>query len=334
LKRKRNAKNIGDDSVTWYPGKNLGRFLVKNDKAEKREQLPQWFPDWLFEELSEKQIDEYRDLIYWSAVLRLEDLQKIPEIAYHVSPEPYKILSEGFRTGKELGKQSFGGHGSYISVTTYENAKEYQESIRIATRILNNTITFAELKDWIVRTCGARVFEMLYSEAKRNIPKSENSSEFQWEMFHKLAIYSDLDAKTCRVLYMGKPTALIGKTPQDIKIVEVKPSPELRFRHEYNIFHDESMAPYYTYNKHEAEWRIWDPAKAIPMRVLETSTHPKYRLYENNDVLLETENKEEAMSKWRDSHRKSPDKFHEVHEWWDGKYHGICQFAPGDKVRW
>lgn len=108
-------------TADWYPFKNLGRILVKNDKSEKREQLPQWFPDWLYDELSEKQIDEYKDLIYWNAVLRQDDLQKIPEIAYHVSPEPYKIMSEGFRTAKELGKQSFGGHGSYVSVTTFQS---------------------------------------------------------------------------------------------------------------------------------------------------------------------------------------------------------------------
>lgn len=260
----------------WYPGKNLGNILVKNEKAEKREQLPSWFPDWLFDELSEKELDEYRGLIYWSGVLHPEDLQRIPEVAYHVSPEPAKIMSEGFRTAKELGKQSFGGHGTYVSVTTYANAKEYLESIRFATRIVNNTATFAEFKEWITKNCSVKVFETLYSEAKRAAQsgskyyaKDENSSEFQWQMFEKLAIYSDLDAKVCRVLYMGRPTALIGKTPQSIKIVEVQPSPELRFRHEYNIFQDEKMAPYYTYNTHEEEWRIWDPRKAIPVGVME-----------------------------------------------------------------
>lgn len=264
------------DLDNWYPGKNLGRFLVKEDKAEKREQLPKWFPDWLYDELSEKQLDEYRGLIYWSGVLTEADLKQIPKLAYHVSPEPYRILSEGFRTAKELGKQSFGGHGTYVSVTTYENAKEYLESIRMATRIVNNTVTFTEFKEWIVKNCGARIFENLYSEAKRAAsldskyyPKDENSPEFQWAMFEKLAIYSDLDAKVCRVLYMGFPTALKGKHSEEIKIIEVRPSPQLCFRHEYNIIHDEEMEAFYTYNKHEAEWRIWDPRKAIPIGVTE-----------------------------------------------------------------
>jgi hypothetical protein len=61
----------------------------------------------------------------------------------------------------------------------------------------------------------------------------------------------------------------------------------------------------------------------------------KYRVYEDVlNLILETDDKEEAMRMQRESHRKSPDKFHEVYEFWDGKYNGICQFAPNDQVKW
>jgi len=62
----------------------------------------------------------------------------------------------------------------------------------------------------------------------------------------------------------------------------------------------------------------------------------KYRVYEGNKVLLETDDKVEAEKVWRDSHRKTPGKFHELHRWSpeEGHYEGISQFAPGDKVRW
>jgi hypothetical protein len=61
---------------------------------------------------------------------------------------------------------------------------------------------------------------------------------------------------------------------------------------------------------------------------------PKFRVLENNDILKETNIREEAMRVWRDSHRKNPSKYHEVEEFWDGHYNGICQFKPGDPVRW
>ena len=56
----------------------------------------------------------------------------------------------------------------------------------------------------------------------------------------------------------------------------------------------------------------------------------KYRVYEGNKVLLETDDKEEAMRVWREAHRKQLNKFHEVHEYWDGRYNGTSQLAPGD----
>ena len=73
-------------------------------------------------------------------------------------------------------------------------------------------------------------------------------------------------------------------------------------------------------------------------RLLEMKVHKnrgKYRVYENQTtLLLETDDRDEAMKVWRESHRKKPDKYHEVEEWWDGKYNGICQFKPGDQVKW
>jgi len=91
---------------------------------------------------------------------------------------------------------------------------------------------------------------------------------------------------------------------------------------------------WYGWPSHEGRHRAFVAkemgTKTIPVLV----TYAQYRVYENNDILLETGDKEEAMGVWRESHRKNPYKFHEVHEFWDGKYHGICQFAPGDEVRW
>jgi len=65
------------------------------------------------------------------------------------------------------------------------------------------------------------------------------------------------------------------------------------------------------------------------------SVRKRFQVRENqSSLLLETDDKEEAMRVWRESHRKDISKFHEVYEWLDGMYHGTNQFAPGDQVRW
>ena len=60
----------------------------------------------------------------------------------------------------------------------------------------------------------------------------------------------------------------------------------------------------------------------------------RYRVIENSiHIVLETNCKLEAENCWREAHRQNDTKFHEVYELIDGHYEGICQFAPGDKVR-
>lgn len=58
----------------------------------------------------------------------------------------------------------------------------------------------------------------------------------------------------------------------------------------------------------------------------------RYRIYENNLLLLETDDEKTAMRLWRESHQETPDKYHEVYECFEGIYIGIRQFKPYDKV--
>jgi len=57
----------------------------------------------------------------------------------------------------------------------------------------------------------------------------------------------------------------------------------------------------------------------------------KYRVTENNHILIETDFFEEAdrVMKW--AHRDCPDKYHELLGWWNGIYNGIRQYKPGDR---
>jgi len=58
----------------------------------------------------------------------------------------------------------------------------------------------------------------------------------------------------------------------------------------------------------------------------------KYRVTENNYILIETDDLEEANRVMRWAHRDCPDKYHELLEWWDGIYNGIRQYKPGDII--
>jgi len=58
----------------------------------------------------------------------------------------------------------------------------------------------------------------------------------------------------------------------------------------------------------------------------------KYRVLEDNRILLETDDKEHALMMMGISHINRPNYYHELHEWWNGQYNGIRQYKPGDKV--
>jgi hypothetical protein len=58
-----------------------------------------------------------------------------------------------------------------------------------------------------------------------------------------------------------------------------------------------------------------------------------YRVYEDIAVLLETDDRKEAIEKMKSAHRKDRTKFHEVHRFnalGDGRYCGTDQLSPGD----
>ena len=59
----------------------------------------------------------------------------------------------------------------------------------------------------------------------------------------------------------------------------------------------------------------------------------KFRVYENQLRLTETDDKEAAVTKMKEAHKQEPNKYHELYQLEDGQYIGIRQYKPGDKVR-
>ena len=59
----------------------------------------------------------------------------------------------------------------------------------------------------------------------------------------------------------------------------------------------------------------------------------KFRVYEGNKIIQETNIKQVALLKMVDAHRHDPSKYHEVHEFnvlGDNLYHGTNQLEPYD----
>lgn len=265
----RNGKTIR--SYHRGSGKSSQRSskVVTLSKIPKSE-FPNWFPDWLYHQLSPEEASNFLGMIR-ATNMGPQEVRRIPSKVYHVTSNADKILTHGFKTAEELGVSGFGGSGDYISVTTQENAKHYLDSMRIATRVMNNTISLDELGEWITKQSGPDTWKEIEVNAKAradisNIPLDDPRTK--WDAFRLLAIYAPKGTGASEVLYMDKPTSLIGKDPRDIQMLEVVPDESLRFRHKYNIFRKEEMKPYYTYNVHELEWRIWDPRKVKPVRVV------------------------------------------------------------------
>jgi len=251
------------------------------DGKPPKSDFPEWFPDWLYEEATAEELERYRDWIT-SGVVGPDDIVKIPDKVYHATPHADAIMKEGFKTAKELGVSGFGGHGSYVSFTTLENARIYQENMRMACRILNGAAKLADLRDWVKKMLGtdgpfAGSFEMTMHQYLISHPdergKAEregmdygpfNAPSFIWEVFKHLFAFAPNDGKI--VLFVGEPN-LAGVKPEDIKIVEARPSPKLRFRPEINLY-DEDMSDRYTYNKYEKEWRVWSGKNVSPVRIV------------------------------------------------------------------
>jgi len=60
----------------------------------------------------------------------------------------------------------------------------------------------------------------------------------------------------------------------------------------------------------------------------------KYRVFENNTILIETDDKEEAIWIMKKLHEKQSQKYHEIYQLTLGNYVGIRQYKPGDEVKW
>lgn len=217
----------------------------------------------------------------------------LPKKLYHVTPNPKEIMQEGFKSFKDMSQQTFGGHGEYVSFTSLENAKIYQESLKDFTRLANEEYGIWDLprilNKWKV---PKEKWDQLVSNAWSNIRdylknNKDTLNDFrdidrtmhEQGSFNKLEEFLDqhpewtapaisrifevmsFPSEAGFPLFMGTTKVLMerlkGKLADDIAILEAD-IPPLQWRSDVNIF-DEDMSDKYTVNTGEQEWRVWNP---------------------------------------------------------------------------
>ena len=194
----------------------------------------------------------------------------IPEVLYHVTPYPEKILAGGFKTSKELGISGFGGHGTYVSFTSdYDEALQYQEGLKVLVRVMRGDMTLDKLREWVIKRTGSDkafigpirnyVFNKFLAKkddagARKILDDpdpsrylDQNDRKAMWEVMNYGHSFTGIEDASMP-LFMGQPEEfehLVNVDPENVKIlgVEVRRDPR-----------------YYEYNPSEKEFRIFDPA--------------------------------------------------------------------------
>jgi len=71
----------------------------------------------------------------------------LPPKVYHATPHPHAILQHGFEINPE--RQTFGGHGTYVSVTNKANALKYRDGLRWAIGAVNGQHSWDQLQQHV-----------------------------------------------------------------------------------------------------------------------------------------------------------------------------------------
>lgn len=209
----------------------------------------------------------------------------LPKTLYHVTPFPEKVMKEGLKSFDDPEKQTFGGHGDYISFTSLKNAKMYQEGLKDFIRIANlpedekiimDFLTGYFIPKWSIKNAW---LENILIQAERLAEKNtdyqlENKSidEFLWRALAgdigTAHIFSKGNDIFPMFLFSGTTVRRFrGMDPKDVKIIQVETHPQ-EWHSGVNIF-DKDMSNRYTYNKSENEWRIWNPKNITNIKVLD-----------------------------------------------------------------
>lgn len=194
----------------------------------------------------------------------------LPKTLYHVTPFADKIQEEGFKMFKNPEEQTFGGHGEYVSFTSLENAKIYQEGLKDYIRMtkiplesnnienmLNKLLPF--MKKWKVKSAWLDAI-------KKDYNFDQDLAKSLYNNLGSMFIFSEAGFPIFAHSGMTSPR-LSKLDPDDVKIIEVSTVPNT-WHSGVNTFMDD-MKDRYTYNAYENEWRIYNPNNVNIISILE-----------------------------------------------------------------
>lgn len=193
----------------------------------------------------------------------------LPKKLYHVTLAADKILQEGFKTFKDPAQQTFGGHGTYVSLTSLQNAQVYADGLKDFIYLANLPTNDAKMA-WIRTNFRIKwgIADGLYKMIEFRIENGATPDDALGEAMGVSHIWSK---STPRFPMFVNGKFLLqkfrGMSPNQVKIIEVETQP-LEWHPGANIFDDVDMSQKYTYNSNENEWRIWDPKLIKAVRVL------------------------------------------------------------------
>lgn len=199
----------------------------------------------------------------------------LPKKLYHVTPFADKIVEEGFKMFDDMSKQTFGGHGKYVSFTSLANAETYQDALRdfiLMARIPAESKDYEDMlqkvkpfmEKWSVRSAWLGSVQRTYDDWREG-DKRERMEKALLSELGTMHIFSGKDFPLFLSSYQTAKR-LSSLDPRNVRIIEVETQPS-EWHSGVNIF-DQSMKGRYTYNAHEKEWRIWDPDQVTTIRVL------------------------------------------------------------------
>lgn len=200
----------------------------------------------------------------------------LPKKLYHVTPYPMQIMEEGFKSFRDPSKQTFGGHGRYVSFTNLKNAKVYQQALQLLWQIANTEnvgdvdedFAVSLAYDWGINEESAkRIYKLKKDEAELN---GYSNRRFLLEFLNFLSFSSSSDrieGKPGFPLFMGTMDNLMKRLKsidyEDIAILEASVETPLEWHNGVNVWDDTDMSGKYTVNTNEEEWRI-EKSEDIP----------------------------------------------------------------------
>lgn len=128
----------------------------------------------------------------------LGDVPPPPATLYHATPYASEILSGGFEIKPE--RQTFGGHGDYVSLTTLDNVRDYATDLKIIVGFLNDEISWEELERilsarGLATALNASVHNAIFNELSNLRIKLSEEKQAKGMKFEKAYKITDKEMK-------------------------------------------------------------------------------------------------------------------------------------------